>query len=312
MANISVPSLTIGATPAALAAVTPRPPRRRTPWEWFATTGWRHLVGVAVCVVSVFPLLYVISTSLSANGTLTGSNQLFASITFENYVNLVSDPGRPFVRWWLNTLFVAGTTAVLSVFLCALAAYAFSRLRFSGRRAGLATIVISQMFPQFLGIVAIYLLLSTLGDAVPALGLNSLVGLIVVYLGGALGVNTFLMYGYFNTIPRELDEAAKIDGAGHARIFFTIILPLVGPILVVVGMLIYIATAGDFIIASVVLSDTQIQTAPVGLYGMISLFRNDNWGVFCAGAVLTALPVMILFLFTQKYIVTGLFAGSGK
>ena len=262
--------------------------------------------------MAVFPLLYVISTSLSANGTLTGSNRLFSSITFDNYVNLVSDPGRPFIRWWLNTLFVAGTTAVLSVFLCALAAYAFSRLRFRGRRAGLATIVIAQMFPQFLGIVAIYLLLSTLGDAVPALGLNSLVGLIVVYLGGALGVNTFLMYGYFNTIPRELDEAAKIDGAGHARIFFTIILPLVGPILVVVGMLIYIATAGDFVIASVVLSDTQIQTAPVGLYGMISLFRNDNWGTFCAGAVLTALPVMILFLFTQKYIVTGLFAGSGK
>ena len=286
--------------------------KRRTPGKWFVTTGWRHLVGLVVCVVSVFPLLYVVSTSLSANGTLTGSNQLFASITLDNYVKLVNDPGRPFVRWWFNTLFVAGLTALLSVFLCALAAYAFSRLRFSGRRAGLGTIVITQMFPQFLGIVAIFLLLSTIGDAVPALGLNSLSGLIVVYLGGALGVNTYLMYGYFNTIPRELDEAAKIDGAGHARIFFTIILRLVGPILVVVGMLIYVAVAGDFVIASVVLSDTQIQTAPVGLYGMISLFRNDNWGVFCAGAVLTALPVMILFLYTQKYIVTGLFAGSGK
>ena len=283
MASISVSIASTVGHPAAAGEMTATPSRRRTPWEWCVTTGWRHLVGAAVCVVAV-----------------------------DNYVNLVSDPGRPFIRWWLNTLFVAGTTAVLSVFLCALAAYAFSRLRFRGRRAGLATIVIAQMFPQFLGIVAIYLLLSTLGDAVPALGLNSLVGLIVVYLGGALGVNTFLMYGYFNTIPRELDEAAKIDGAGHARIFFTIILPLVGPILVVVGMLIYIATAGDFVIASVVLSDTQIQTAPVGLYGMISLFRNDNWGAFCAGAVLTALPVMILFLFTQKYIVTGLFAGSGK
>ena len=312
MSSIGMSSVSIVGQPAIAGEVTITPRRRRTPWEWFVTTGWRHLVGLAVCVVSVFPLLYVISTSLSASGTLTGSNQLFSEITFDNYVKLVSDPGRPFVRWWLNTLFVSGTTAVLSVFLCALAAYAFSRLRFRGRRAGLATIVIAQMFPQFLGIVAIYLLLSTLGDAVPALGLNSLVGLIVVYLGGALGVNTFLMYGYFNTIPRELDEAAKIDGAGHAKIFFTIILPLVGPILVVVGMLIYIATAGDFVIASVVLSDTQIQTAPVGLYGMISLFRNDNWGVFCAGAVLTALPVMVLFLFTQKYIVTGLFAGSGK
>ena len=99
--------------------------KRRTPGKWFVTTGWRHLVGLVVCVVSVFPLLYVVSTSLSANGTLTGSNQLFASITLDNYVKLVNDPGRPFVRWWFNTLFVAGLTALLSVFLCALAAYAF-------------------------------------------------------------------------------------------------------------------------------------------------------------------------------------------
>jgi arabinogalactan oligomer/maltooligosaccharide transport system permease protein len=263
-------------------------------------------------VIAVFPLLYVVSTSFASSGTLTGSNELFRSFTPENYIKLVNDPGRPFVRWWFNTVLVSLVTAVASVFLCALAAYAFSRLRFSGRRLGLGTLVITQMFPQFLGVVAIFLLLISIGDAIPALGLDTLPGLIVVYLGGALGVNTYLMYGYFNTIPRELDESAKIDGAGHARIFFTIILPLVGPILVVIGMLVYIATAGDFAIASVVLSNTNTQTAPVGLYGMIALFRNDNWGVFCAGSVLTALPVMALFLYTQKYIVNGLFAGSGK
>ena len=279
--------------------------------RWAKKVGWKHLVAWVMIAYALFPILYIFSTSLTDMGGIENKT-LFGQFYLGNYKDLLTSTTIPYRTWLWNTFFIASVTAIISVFVSACAAFAFSRLRFRGRRAGLATIVIAQMFPQFLGIVAIYLLLSTLGDAVPALGLNSLVGLIVVYLGGALGVNTFLMYGYFNTIPRELDEAAKIDGAGHARIFFTIILPLVGPILVVVGMLIYIATAGDFVIASVVLSDTQIQTAPVGLYGMISLFRNDNWGAFCAGAVLTALPVMILFLFTQKYIVTGLFAGSGK
>lgn len=290
-----------------IASAARRPGRR----NWFARTGWRHLVGLVACVMAIFPLLYVVSTSLGSNGTLTGSNQLFADISLNNYVDLLSDPGRPFLRWWLNTFIIAGLTAIFSIFLCALAAYAFSRLRFSGRRFGLGMIVLTQMFPQFLGVVAIFLMLSAVGKVIPALGLNSLLGLMVVYLGGALGVNTYLMYGYFNTIPREIDEAAKIDGAGHARIFFTIILRLVSPILVVVGMLVYVAVSGEFVIASVLLSDTQSQTAAVGLYGMMS-FRNDHWGAFCAGAVLTALPVMLIFLYAQKHIVTGLFAGSVK
>jgi arabinogalactan oligomer/maltooligosaccharide transport system permease protein len=259
----------------------------------------------------LFPLLYILSASLNPSGTLTGSNELFRAFSLQNYVDLLTDPGRPFLRWWLNTILVASVTAVASVMLCALAAYAFSRLRFTGRRFGLGTLVITQMFPQFLGVVAIFLMLAAIGNAVPALGLNSLLGLIVVYLGGALGVNTYLMYGYFNTIPREIDEAAKLDGAGHARIFFTIILRLVGPILVIVGMLVFVATSGEFVIASVILSDSDMQTAAVGLYGMMS-FRNDNWGAFAAGAVLTALPVMVIFLYAQKYIVSGLFAGSGK
>lgn len=297
-----------------IAAVPTRFPKRprRTPWQWFASTGWRHLVGLVVCVIAVFPLLYVVSTSLSPSGTLTGSNRLFADVTTVNYVELLTDPLRPFGQWWVNTLVIALLTSLLSVFLCAMAAYAFSRLRFTGRRFGLGTIVLVQMFPQFLGIVAIFLILVALGNAVPILGLNSRIGLVMVYLGGALGVNTYLMYGYFNTIPREIDEAAKIDGAGHARIFFTIILRLVTPVLVVIGMLVYVAVAGEFAIASIALSDTSSQTAAVGLYQMLGTFRNDHWGAFCAGAVLTALPVMVIFLYAQKHIVSGLFAGSVK
>ena len=280
--------------------------------RWFTSTGWRHVVALVTIAFSVFPLLYVVSTSLSTGGTLTGSNHLFGTVGLRNYSRLLDDPGRPFLRWWLNTLSVGLVTAAVSVLLCALSAFAFSRMRFAGRRVGLIWLVLTQMFPQFLGVVAIFLVLKAIGDVIPAIGLGSLSGLVLVYLGGALGVNTYLMYGYFNTVPLEIDEAAKIDGASHSRIFFTIMLPLVAPILVIVGLLVYIAVAGDFVIASVVLSDTRSQTAAVGLYNMISLFRNDNWGVFCAGAVLTALPVVAMFVYAQRYIVSGLFAGSGK
>ena len=286
--------------------------RRKSFSRWLVQKSWRHLIAIVMCVIALFPLLYVLSASFASTGTLTGSNQLFSSFTFDNYIQLVSDPARPYLRWWVNTLIVAGSAATIALLFGSLAAYSFSRLRFRGRRFGLGALVLTQMFPQFLGVVAIFLMIRVLGDAVPALGLNTLTGLIVVYLGGSLGVNTYLMYGYFNTVPREIDEAAKIDGASHVRTFFTIILPLVTPILVVVWMITYIAVAGDYVIASVVLSDPNLQTSSVGLYTLISTFRNDNWGAFSAGAILSALPVVLMFLYGQKYIVGGLSAGSVK
>lgn len=280
--------------------------------RWVAKRGWRHLVAIVMSVIAVFPLLYVLSASFAVSGTLTASNQIFASFTLDNYVELLSDPGRPYLKWWFNTLIISASAATIALLFGALAAYAFSRLRFSGRRFGLGALVLAQMFPQFLGVVAIFLIVRTLGEAIPMLGLNTHTGLIVVYLGGALGVNTYLMYGYFNTIPREIDEAAKIDGVSHVRTFFTIILPLAAPVLVVVWMITYIAVASDFVIASTILSDPNMQTATVGLFTMISLFRSDNWGAFSAGALLSALPVVLMFLFGQKYIIGGLTTGSVK
>jgi arabinogalactan oligomer/maltooligosaccharide transport system permease protein len=281
-------------------------------FSWVAQRGWRHLVAIVMCVFAIFPLLYVVSASFASSGTLTASNQLFASFTFDNYVDLLSDPARPYLTWWFNTLIIAASAATIALLFGSLAAYAFSRLRFRGRRIGLGALVLTQLFPQFLGVVAIFLLVRTLGDAVPALGLNTHTGLIAVYLGGALGINTYLMYGYFNTVPREIDEAAKIDGASHVRTFFTIILPLVAPILVIVWMITYIAVAGDYVIASAILSDPNMQTATVGLFTLISTFRSDNWGAFSAGAILSALPVVLMFLYGQKYIIGGLSAGSVK
>jgi arabinogalactan oligomer/maltooligosaccharide transport system permease protein len=280
--------------------------------SWAKNKGWRHLVGIVTIIFALFPLLYVLSAALDSSGTLAGSNRLFGQIDFENFAQLFSDPARPFGRWFLNTLFIGTVTSLASVLLGALAAYAFSRMRFKGRRFGLLSLMLLQLFPQLLAIVAIFLLLSGISDVIPWLGLGSQLGLIMVYLGGALGVNTYLMYGFFNTVPTSLDEAARLDGASHVQIFFGIILRLVTPILAVVGLLSFIGISSDFIIASVVLQDPDSQTLAVGLYSYVAQQRSENWGVFAAGSVLAALPVMALFLFLQKYITSGLIQGSVK
>lgn len=288
------------------------PVRRRSFGRWFADLGWRHIVGIIVTAFSLLPIVFVISSSLNPQGTLTGSNALFSRIGIDSYVRILTDPKVPFLAWFGNTLIIAGITAICTVFLGALAAYAFSRMRFKGRRFGLITIVVVQMFPQLLAVVAIFLLLSAIGDWFPAIGLNSRIGLILVYLGGALGVNTYLMYGFFNTVPQSIDEAAKIDGASHVRVFFTIILRLVAPILAVVALLSFIGSVNEFVVASVVLIDTENQTLAVGLTKLVSNPRYADWSAFSAGAVMAALPVVALFLFLQKYIVGGLTAGAVK
>ncbi len=278
----------------------------------FKRTGWRHLVAWVLCAFALMPLVYVLSAALNPQGTLTGSNRLFRTVGLDSFERLLTSDQYPFLTWFKNSLIIGLTTAVLSVFLGAMAAYAFSRMRFRGRRTGLLSLVLVQMFPQLLAVVAIFILLTKIGEVVPALGLNTHAGLIAVYLGAALGVNTYLMYGFFNTVPSEIDEAAKIDGAGHARIFFTIILRLAAPILAVVSLLSFISSFNDFVIASVVLVDTDKQTLAVGLYRMVSNANYADWSAFAAGAVIASLPVLVLFLFLQRYIVSGLTAGSVK
>ena len=172
----------------------------------------------------------------------------------------------------------------------AAAAYAFSRYRFKGRRGTLTFLLLVQMFPQMLAFVALYLLLLGIQDVFPIIGLNSKLGLVAVYLGGALGANTFLLYGFFNSIPRELDEAAEIDGCSHAQTFWTIIMPLVLPVLAVVSLLSFISSFGDFVIAKVVLQQPEQFTLAVGMFNWASDERNAPWGVFAAGAVVAAVP----------------------
>jgi arabinogalactan oligomer/maltooligosaccharide transport system permease protein len=288
-----------------------KPPTMR-PGKWLRVLGWRHAVGIVAVIFAVFPIVYVLSSSLNPTGTLTGSNALFREVSLQNYVALLTDPNRPYAAWFANTLIIGLITSVGTVFLGALAAYSFSRMRFTGRRAGLLSLILVQMFPQLLAVVAIYILMRGISEVFPAIGLDTQIGLILIYLGGALGVNTYLMYGFFNTVPSSIDEAAKIDGAGHARIFFTIILRLVAPILAVVGLLSFIGTTSEFVIASIILQSPEKLTLAVGLYRFVSEETNSNYPVFAAGAVLAAIPVMALFLWLQKYIVGGLTAGAVK
>jgi arabinogalactan oligomer / maltooligosaccharide transport system permease protein len=284
--------------------------RRLSFGQWLKRKGWRHVVGLIVVVYSIFPLVYVVSGSFADATQFTST--LFTSFTVDNYQALFDDPYRPFANWFVNTLFISGTAAIGSVFLSALAAYAFSRLRFTGRRAGLLTLILVQMFPQLLALVAIYALLVELGNVFPFLGIGSQLALIMVYLGGALGANTYLMYGFFNTIPKELDEAAKIDGATHTQIFYGMILRLAAPILAVIGLLAFIGTSSDFILANIILTKPESKTLAVGLYMYVSDQFGQNWTVFAAGAVLAAIPIVALFLYLQKYIVSGLTGGAVK
>jgi arabinogalactan oligomer/maltooligosaccharide transport system permease protein len=211
----------------------------------------------------------------------------------------------PYKNWYVNMIFVSGTTALLSVFFGVIAAYAFARFRFKGRRMGMLSLLLIQMFPTFLAVVAIYLIVLRVGDIFPAVGLDTRLGLILVYLGGVLGVNTWLMKGFLDSIPDSLDESARVDGATPSQVFWAVILPLAAPVLAVVGLISYIFSINEYIIASVLIDSTDKFTMTVGLYSFINDKYAQQWGTFCAGVILAAIPVVILFFFLQRYFTEG-------
>ena len=213
--------------------------------------------------------------------------------------------------WYVNSIVIPGVAAIFSVLMGAMAAYAFARFRFKGRRVGMLTLLLIQMFPAFLSLVAIYLILQSLGQVFPFAGLTRF-GLILVYLGGALGVNTWLMKGFFDTIPKELDESARVDGATATQIFWGVILPLAVPVLAVITLISYVFTLNEFVIASFVLQTADSQTLIVGLHQFIADKYAKNWGPFAAGVLLTAIAPTALFFALQRYIVEGLTGGAVK
>jgi arabinogalactan oligomer / maltooligosaccharide transport system permease protein len=291
--------------PAAKTSKTPAPRGVR----WWRHVGWRHVVAFAGLFFALFPAVWVLMASFNPTNSLAAIELLPDNPTLANYRQLLTQ--EPFLRWMRNSLVVAGGAALINTFLSAMAAFTFSRLRWRGRRAGLMTVLLVQMFPQLLAMVAIFLLMTQIRDVFPGIGVGTHAGLLLVYLGGALGANTWLIKGFFDTIPHELDESAKVDGATHAQVFFRIILPLAVPILAVVSLLSFVILFNEYLLASILLRSENDFTLSVGLASYIQP-QTTIWGLFTAGAIMGGIPVILLFLFLQRYIVSGLTAGSVK
>ncbi|KFI79272.1 sugar ABC transporter permease [Bifidobacterium mongoliense] len=278
---------------------------------WWRQIGWRHVVGIGVLGFMLFPVLYVVSASFNPLGSIAGGSLIPRSFTLEFYRTMVNGSKYPFMRWYGNTLLVALVVAACEVMFSTMAAYSFSRLRFRGRRGGLLSVLLVQMFPQFLSAVALFTMMSQLGRVLPGFGLNTLTGYALILMGGTMG-NVWLMKGFFDSIPHEIDEAAEIDGAGHVTIFVKVLLPLVTPILAVNFLLTFIHVIGEYMLAAIFLTDDKVKTLAVGLYGIIEGDQSGNLGLFCAGSILLCIPVVLLFLYLQKYITSGMTAGAVK
>ena len=294
------------------------------------------IISVAI-VFAILPLIFIMASAFNPSGQLSTQGLIPQNVEspeqmLTNFRALMVDELEtyPFWNWILNSFIVATTTTILVVLITAMSAYSFSRFRFTGRRSLLLGILLIQVFPNLLAMVALFLILtqvSSLADNIPRalpflsainwdwlelFGLNSLGGLILVYMGGAMGINTWLMKGFFDSIPRDIDESALVDGASHWQIFWQLIFPLVRPILAVVGILAFVGTFNEFVLARVLLRDKEKWTLMVGLFNFINAEFNRDWGKFAAGALVSTIPVVAIYIALQDQIVGGLTAGSVK
>ncbi|MFB5760169.1 sugar ABC transporter permease [Paenibacillus medicaginis] len=265
-----------------------------------------YSVVLLMFMVIAYPLLWTMSISLNPGTSLFSSSIVPERWSFIHYEWLFANPQSDYLLWYKNTLWVASVTSVVSVLVVSFVAFAFSRYDFVGRKYGIYSFLLLQMFPVLMGMVAIYLLLNVVGL------LDSLWGLVVIYIGGGLPMNAFLVKGYLDTIPRDLDESAKMDGAGHFRIFFQILLPLTKPILAVVALFNFMAPFMDFLLPRIILRSPEKFTLALGLFNFINDKFANNFTRFAAGAILIAVPIAIVFLFLQRYLITGLADGATK
>ncbi len=276
-----------------------------------------YIILTVMVIVWLFPIVWLILRSFSADGAY---NAIFPSNwTFDNYIRLFNDYDAagnpisqedmpfPYGTWILNTFIVAVCSAVVSTLIILMISYAFSRLRFKSRKALLNCGLILGMFPGFMSMAATYSIMEIFGLK------QSLVGLVIVYSAGA-GLGYQVSKGFFDTIPRSLDEAAKIDGATRNQIFWVIILPLSKPIIVYTALTTFLSPWADYIFVSYFMkANKENWTVAVGLYNMLD---NEHIGryftVFCAGAVLIAIPITILFIIMQRFYVAGVTGGAVK
>jgi arabinogalactan oligomer/maltooligosaccharide transport system permease protein len=280
--------------------------------KWLRDNLWRHLVAVSASFFALFPIYLVIISSINPTGSLQVTSFIPTSGSLTNFSRLFNDPAIPYLTWMRNSLVIAGTVAVLSVVIGAASAFAFSRLKFKGKRSGIKLLLLVQMFPALLALSAVYVIMERVYTFAPSIGLGTQPGLLLVYMGGAMGVNIWLLKGFVDSIPMELDEAARVDGASAVQTYWLIFVPLAAPVLAVVSLLSFIGTFNEFILARLFLVDMESRTIAVGLQGFIGGQYSQNWGPFAAGSIIASIPIVIIFLSLQKYIINGLTAGSVK
>lgn len=266
-----------------------------------------QLTLIFLSIITLYPVLWVFkmafsptqgfSTSLKGNYTLNNFITLFTITDSEN--NLLM------IRQFWNSIFVSVISAFIGLVLATSAAYAFSRFEFKGKKSGMSAMLITQMFPGVLVIIPLYLILDNIGL------LNSLWGLILVYSTTTVPFSIFMLKGYFDTIPKEIEEAAVMDGASQFTIFIKIILPLSRPALAITGLFSFMTAWNEFILAATFMGKEKYYTVPVMLQSFVGAF-NTQWGLFAAGSIIVSLPVVILFLYVQKHLVGGLTAGGIK
>ena len=278
-----------------------------------------HLILIVVTIITLYPILWVFTIAFSGKQSLaiadvpanpTTIDRLRAitpwpaEFSMSNFVSVMKD--QPFAIWLGNSAIVALATTVLGVFLACTAAYAFSRFRFPGREMGLMSFLVSQMFPGTLMLIPLYIIL------VKWLGLGSTrISLVLVYATTSIPFCVWMLKGYFDTIPKELEEAAIMDGASPGTIFFRIILPLAKPAVAVTALFSFMTGWNEFILAATFMDKEVMYTAPVGLRFFVGGF-SQQWGYFSAGSIIVSIPVVALFMYLQKYLVSGLTAGAVK
>ena len=281
--------------------------------KWLRVLAWRHAIALLAIAFALFPLIWMASASFDQLGKINTQSLIPQYRGLDNYRLLWENPDQPYWRWMRNSVVIASINAVVQLAIGATAAYALSRFRYRGRKTTLMTILIIQMFPQLLAVTAFYVILADLRESIPFMDFGNPIALLVIFAGGALGINAWMLKGFFDSIPSEIDESAKIDGASHGQIYVRIILPLALPMLSVVALLSFIGTMNEFLLTSVILGGNQDSiTLAVGMRQFIETDFQENWGAFAAGALIATLPVMLLFIWLQRFVVSGLTAGSLK
>lgn len=267
--------------------------------------GLTWLVIVFVSLLIIYPLVWTVGASLNPGNSLMSSSIIPKNISLEHYAALFNGQV-DYVTWYWNSMKISFFTMVLTLIFVSFTAYSFSRFRFVGRKNGLVLFLLLQMIPQFSALIAIFVLSQMLGLV------NSHLALVLIYVGGMIPMNTYLMKGYIDAIPRDMDESARMDGAGHFRIFCEIIMPLSKPIIAVIALFSFTGPLGDFILSTTILRTPDQFTLPIGLYNLVSMKMGASYTTYAAGAVLISVPVALLFLWLQKFFVSGLTAGGSK